>query len=337
MGTPILTKRDIEMGALRPSEEAFNNSYSQAYAGEIKKQHDKAAADAKIAELVKGRQLDEESRKKHIGEVIPRLKELNEQFPGMSFSMDETGNVTQHPIDTMDKQLKREMLRSSMQDREDRQKALEADRAQKYYSAQGGKDFAQKNMILERAKALYEKGDPESLRMAELELAQGVAKNALTMPEYNALTAAHSMGNKMQATTKGLSSVASNVLPSAIGDPIAHWLSQKADKMQTMTPDEIADKKAAIEQIYGENRAASDRIANEMRARAPQLMPRTYRSNPKDVDTVLGTLGARIPQQLPGATQSQAPSAQPQQQEAPTTKQVGGKTYIRVNGGWQEQ
>lgn len=279
----------------------------------------KSQQDAALAQMLQGKQADqgnemgklaeqEKYRQQHVDQVIPRLQELQKTFPNMAPSIDETGNASLHPIDNLDKALKRQMLSQGAEDRQDRIKGRETNNLQNYYSSQGGKNYAQKAAVLQRAKELLDKGDPESLRSAELELSQGQAANALTQQEYNALTSAHGAGNMMQTGAKNLGQVMQNI-------PGLGWLGEKlgqrAANMKTMTPAEIAQKKDVAQHLIDQNRQSADAIRSELQQRAPQLAPSMARHDPRGLNTVMDTLGSRIP-----APEQPAMQPHPQDNEA---------------------
>lgn len=330
------TQREIEAGVLIPSQQAELARQKDARAAQAAKLQN----DAALSQLLQGKQADqgnemaklgkqEEYRQKHVTEVIPRLKEMQQQFPNMAPSLDETGNVSLHPIDTLDKELKRSQMGALAEDRQDRIKGRETNNIQNYYSSQGGKNYAQKAAILQRARELFDKGDPESLRSAELELSQGQAANALTQQEYNALTSAHGAGNMAQSAMKGAGQVIQNI-------PGLGWLGeklgQKASEYKTMTPAEIKQKRDVAQHLIDQNRSSADSIRGELNQRSQQLAPSMTRHDPQGLRNVVETLGARIPAPSEPDVQNRSlPQADSQ------TKTVGRKTYIKSSQGWVEQ
>ncbi len=258
--------------------------------------------DAKLAQLIKGSDL----KKQALIDNLRIAKENAGPNQVVSGASDDTIHFGQ--VDTLDKQLKHAQLQNAQDDRADRIMGRESNAAQTYYGNQGGKDYSQKANTLKKAYDLYQKGDPESQRIAELELAQGAAKNALTQQEFGALTNSHGVGASMQAGAKGMSQAVRNIVPSALGgDKLADWLGGRADKMNVLTPQEMDSKKALIQRLYNENKASADAIQNEMAQRAPQLMPSTYRHNPAGMKNVMDTLGARIPDIAPGGGDANSP------------------------------
>lgn len=273
--------------------------------------------DAALSQLLQGKQADqsnelgklsaqEDYRQQHVDQVIPRLQELQKTFPNMAPSIDETGNATLHPIDTLDKELKRQQLGALAEDRQDRIKGREVKQIQDYYSGQGGKNYAQKEALLARAEELLKKGDPESLRSADLEFAQGQAANALTQQEFGALTSAHGAGNLMQSGAKNTGQILQN-LPG--GSKLGAFLGEKAANMQTQTPAEIQQKLSVVQHLRAQNRDAANAIRQEMQQRADQIAPSMHRHDPSGLNNVFDTLGARIPK--PSPSPSIRPAASP--------------------------
>lgn len=266
--------------------------------------------DAKLAQLIKGAGLKQEAVKANAASADAAAQAQGFQ-PGQYMSSASDEGYHNAPVDGLDKQLKRAQLQNAQDDRQDRIQGRESNAAQTYYGNQGGKDYAQKANTLKKAYDLYQKGDPESQRIAELELAQGAAKNALTQQEFGALTNSHGMGASMQAGAKGMSQAVRNIVPSALGgDRLADFLGKRADSMNVLTPQEMDSKKALIKRLYDENKASADAIQGEMTQRAPQLMPSTYRRNPNAMKNVMDSLGARISDISPdGSDANKAPPA----------------------------
>lgn len=328
-----ITQDYILKGGLRSSDEAANNRLQAMDRESLQKQEN----DAKLAQLITGGDI----KKEHLANSARAGEEAaaRQGFkPGTyaASATDEGYHIA--PVDGLDKQLKRAQLQNAQDDRADRIQGRESNAVQTYYGNQGGKDYAQKANTLKKAYDLYQKGDPESQRIAELELAQGAAKNALTQQEFGALTNSHGPGATMQAGAKGMSQVVRNLVPSALGgDRLADFLGKRADTMNVLTPQEMESKKALIKRLYDENKHSADAIQNEMTQRAPQLMPSTYRKNPAGMKNVMDSLGARISDISPdGSDANKAPPApagrerqagQPQGDSRPKTVQQNGHTY----------
>lgn len=327
-----ITNDYILKGGLRSSDEAANSRLRMMDQERIQQQQDAAAGqrgqadnDAKLAQLLKGSQLKQKQVSDNAAAAEEAAKRQGFQ-PGQyaASASDEGYHIA--PVDGLDKQLKRAQLQNATDDREDRIKGRETNNIQQFYDHAGGKNYAQKAATLQKAQALLAKGDPESLRAAELELSTGLAQNALTQQEYGALTSAHGAGNTMQAGTKNLAQIVQNMVPAALGgDKLANFLSQRAANMKTMTPDEIRQKASTAQSMFEANRHSADSIRDELQQRAPQLAPSMARRDPRGLGNVIDSLGARIPDQniTPGQiTQSRGGAAQ-----APTSS---GKQVVKV-------
>jgi hypothetical protein len=322
----MVTQADLDSGLIG---QITANSIAGAKIGAEGYQAQKER-DAKLAQLIKGSELKKQA-------LIDNLRIAKENAgPNQVVSGASDDAIHFGQVDTLDKALKHAQLQNAQDDRQDRIQGRESNMAQTYYGNQGGKDYAQKANTLKKAYDLYQKGDPESQRIAELELAQGAAKNALTQQEFGALTNSHGVGASMQAGAKGMSQAVRNLVPSVLGgDRLADFLGKRADSMNVLTPQEMESKKALIKRLYDENKASADAIQAEMTQRAPQLMPSTYRRNPNAMKNVMDSLGARISDISPdGSNANQAPPAgrerqaqQPQGDSRPKTVQQNGHTY----------
>lgn len=339
-----ITQDYILKGGLKSSDEAANNRLKAMDAAAQSQAEQQAATgrtkmdnDAKLAQLIKGSALKKQAVLDNAAAADSAAQSQGFK-PGQYMSSATDEGYHNAPVDGLDKQLKRAQLINAQDDRADRIQGRESNAAQTYYGNQGGKDYAQKANTLKKAYDLYQKGDPESQRIAELELAQGAAKNALTQQEFGALTNSHGPGATMQAGAKGMSQVVRNLVPSALGgDRLADFLGKRADTMNVLTPQEMESKKALIKRLYDENKHSADAIQNEMTQRAPQLMPSTYRKNPAGMKNVMDSLGARISDISPdGSDANKAPLApagrerqagQPQGDSRPKTVQQNGHTY----------
>lgn len=324
----MLTKGDILKGILNNSDKAADAVWDNRDKSELQKQ----AANEKLRELLTGSNLKK-------GQVASNAAAAEEAAARQGFkpgqyaasASDDGYHITS--VDGLDKQLKRAQLQNATDDREDRIKGRETNNIQQFYDHAGGKNYAQKAAMLQKAQALYAKGDPESLRAAELELAGGLASNALTNPEYNALTGSHSVGNQMQTAAKGMAQAAQNIVPSWLGgDKLANFLSQRAANMKTMTPDEIKQKAQTAQNMFESNRHSADSIRDELQQRAPQLAPSMARRDPRGLNSVIDSLGARIPDQniTPGQImqpQGTSKAPPPQGKAKPRTVQQNGHTY----------
>lgn len=344
-----ITNDYILKGGLRSSDEAANSRLKMMDQERIQQGQDAAAGqrqqsenDAKLAQLIKGSVLKQEAVKANAAAADQAAQAQGFQ-PGQYMSSASDEGYHNAPVDGLDKQLKRAQLQNATDDREDRIKGRETNNIQQFYDHAGGKNYAQKAAALQKAQALFQKGDPESLRAAELELSTGLANNALTNNEYNALTTAHGAGNQMQAAAKNTAQIVQNLVPSALGgDKLAAWLSKRAANMQTMTPDEIRQKAATAQSMFEANRHSADSIRDELQQRAPQLAPSMARRDPKGLGTVIDSLGARIPDQniTPGEiTKSRPGGEQPAQTRVPVKTEVSpstGKKRITYSDGSQE-